>query len=303
MTLKEQIQAVIDETKIDAGVAVWQIESGEQFDINGSELFPMASVVKIPVLAAAGKLLAAGKLSFDQRVPLKDSDKSIGSGDLQFLAAGLNPTFRDLLTLMIIISDNTATDMCIDLIGGGAVVEQTMRDLGLDDIYVKMNVKELLRMLFPPEARNLPKDELEKWEETHDVDRDGVVFKRTSENNVSTPLAMSQLVYKLYQGEVVDNPTKDGLIDILLKQTLNARLPRFLPRGVRFAHKTGTIGGTRNDSGMMYISDTNHVIITAFTIWDAAAARNQPFVEQQRIYEVDSAIGKIGRLVYDHYSQ
>ncbi len=302
MTLKDQIQAVIDEANIEAGVAVWQIESGEQFDINGSSLFPMASVFKIPVLATAGKQIAAGKRSFDQRVPLKDSDKSIGSGDLQFLEAGLNPTFRDLLTLMIIISDNTATDINVGLVGGAAAVEQTMRDLGLNDIYLKMNCKELLRMLFPPEVRDLPREEIQKWSETHDVDRDGVVFKRTGENNVSTPLAMNQLVYKLYQGEVVDNPTKDELIDILLKQTLNARLPRFLPPGVRFAHKTGTIGGTRNDSGMMYISDSNHVIVTAFTIWDAASAWNQPFVEQQRIYEVDSAIGKIGRLVYDHYS-
>ena len=301
MTLQSEIQSVIDAANIEAGVAVWHLESGEQFDINGSRQFPMASVVKIPVLAAAGKLLAAGKLSFDQRVPLKDSDKSIGSGDLQFLEAGLNPTFRDLLTLMIIISDNTATDMCIDLIGGGAVVEQTMRDLGLNDIYVKMNVKELLRMLFPAEVRDLPKEELQKWNETHDVDRKGVVFSRTGENNVSTPLAMSQLVYKLYQGEVVDNPVKDELIGILLKQQLNLRLPRFLPPGVRFAHKTGTIGGTRNDSGLMYISDSNHVIVTAFTIWDAASAWNQPFVEQQRVYEVDSAIGRIGRLVYDHY--
>ena len=95
---------------------------------------------------------------------------------------------------------------------------------------------------------------------------------------------------------------QDELLGIMMKQQFNARLPRFLPHGTKFAHKTGTIGGIRNDSGVIYISETNHVIVTAFTLWDAQAVWQNPEAEHQRIFEVETAMGRIGRLVYDHYA-
>src|SRR5438552_407661 len=130
---------------MEAGVSVWHIESGEQIDVNGDESYPMASVFKIPVLATAGQQLKAGKLKLDDRILLKNEDKSAGSGILQFLEAGVSPTFRDLLTLMIIISDNTATDMNVATLGGPLVVESYMHQLGLNDIYLKMDCKNLLK--------------------------------------------------------------------------------------------------------------------------------------------------------------
>ena len=158
MTLKDDIQAAIKAADMEAGVSVWHIESGEQVDVNGDESYPMASVFKIPVLATAGKQLKAGKLKLDDRISLKDADKSAGSGILQFFEAGVSPTFRDLLTLMIIISDNTATDMNVATLGGPLVIENTMHELGLNNIYLKMDCKNLLKGLYPPEIRDQPLD-------------------------------------------------------------------------------------------------------------------------------------------------
>src|SRR5690606_38342577 len=121
MTLLGDIQQVIDETGIEAGLSIRHIESGEQLDINGAQPFPMASVFKIPILATAGLQLAQGKIDLNTRVALRDEDKSTGSGILPFFEAGVSPTIRDLLTLMIIISDNTATDMNVELLGGAQV--------------------------------------------------------------------------------------------------------------------------------------------------------------------------------------
>ncbi len=303
MTLTGDIQAVIDAAHMEAGISTWHIESGERFDVNGDELFPMASVFKIPILATAGQQLAAGKLDLDQRITLKESDKSLGSGILPSFEAGISPTFRDLLTLMIIISDNTATDMNVELVGGAAVVENAMHALGLNDIYFKYNCKDLLKLLFPPEVRDLPRDEIDAWENVNGIDRNSIVLKRTPENNVSSAKAMTELVYKLYQGEIVTGAVKDELIEILLKQQLNQRLPRFLQSNVKVAHKTGTISGTCNDSGIIYVSDTNHVVVTAFTSWDDLAVWKQPEARYQRVFEVESAIGKIGKLVYDYYNR
>ena len=111
MSLVDRIEEIIGAVGIDAGVAVWHIESDTRLDVNGDEPFPMASTFKIPILATACRQLAADVISLDARVPLADEDKSLGSGILPYFESGLQPTVRDLLTLMIIISDNTATDM------------------------------------------------------------------------------------------------------------------------------------------------------------------------------------------------
>ena len=148
---------------IDAGVAIWHIESDTRLDVNGDEPFPMASTFKIPILATACRQLTAGVISLDSRVPLADEDKSLGSGILPYFESGLQPTLRDLLTLMIIISDNTATDMVVETLGGAAVIEGYMRELGLTEIFFKLNCKDLLRYAFPPEVADLPVEELVKW--------------------------------------------------------------------------------------------------------------------------------------------
>lgn len=302
MTLKDDLQAIVNEADMEAGIAVWHIESGEKVDLNGDVPFPMASVFKIPVLAAAGQQLKQGKLKLDDRIALKDEDKSAGSGILPFFEAGVSPTFRDLLTLMIIISDNTATDMNVALLGGPLAIEGYMHELGLKDIYLKMDCKNLLKGLFPAEIQDQPLEVIKEWSKDHDVVRDGVTFSRGSDNNVSTALAMNELVNMLFQGQIVDGELKDELLGILYKQQLNQRLPRFLPAGVDFAHKTGTIGGTCNDSGVMTIGENNHAIVTMFTSWNDQPYWNKPQERIQRVFEVESAIGKVGRLVYDHYS-
>lgn len=302
MTLQSDIQAVLDASQIHAGVSVLHIETGEQIEVNGSAPFPMASVFKIPVLATAGLQLKAGKLNLDDRIVLTDEDKSSGSGILQFFQAGVNPTFRDLLTLMMIISDNTATDMNVALVGGAQVIQDDMHALGLTDIYVTMDCKNLLAGLVPAEVRGQPVEVIREWYDNNDILRDGVTFSLGSDNNVSTANAMTQLVAKLFLGEIVDGEIKDELLGIMYKQQLNQRLPRFLPNGVPFAHKTGTIGGFANDSGVMSIRDDSHVVVTAFTQWDDAPFWKQPKARIQRVFEVESAMGDIGRLVYDHYS-
>ena len=302
MTLVRDLQAIIDEAGIEAGLAVWHLESDERTNINGERLFPMASVFKIPILATAARQLQQGGIHLDTRVTLNDEDKSAGSGILPFFEAGLKPTVRDLLTLMMIISDNTATDMTVALLGGCGAVEDNMRALGLDDIHFKMDCKDLLKTLFPPEVAALPLDELKAWSHDNDILRDGLAFSRGADNNTSSALAMTELVARLFRGQIVDGALKDELLDILLKQQYNQRLPRLLPASVQFAHKTGTIGGICNDSGVMTIDDNNHVVITLFTLWDDEAVWDDPEAKYQRVFEVETAMGKIGRRVYQHYA-
>lgn len=301
MSLKERIQAIIKEANIDAGLAVWHIESGRRLDVDGDVPFPMASTFKIPILATACKQLADGAIGLDSRVELADEDKSLGSGILPYFESGLAPTVRDLLTLMIIISDNTATDIMVDYLGGTGVIEGYMHELGLTDIFFKWNCKELLRRAFPPEVADLPTEELVKWTTENDILRDGLVFSRGAENNVSTASAMNELLHMMY-GDLFPRDVRAVAFDILHKQQYTHRIARFLPLGVKVASKTGTIGGIRNDCGIISVGDENHVILSLFTDWNEAPYWNKPAAHHQRVFEVETAMGGIGRAVYDEFA-
>ncbi|MDE2638495.1 MAG: class A beta-lactamase-related serine hydrolase [Chloroflexota bacterium] len=301
MSLRERLQAIITEADIEAGVAVWHIESGRRLDVSGDVPFPMASTFKIPILATACRQLADGAISLEARVQLADDDKSMGSGILPYFESGLAPTVRDLLTLMIIISDNTATDIMVDYLGGAAVIEGYMRELGLTDIFFKWNCKELLRFAFPPEVADLPLEELVQWTMKNDILRDGLVFSKGAENNVSTAKAMNELLNMMY-GDLFPRDVRAVAFEILRKQQYTHRIGRFLPRGVKIASKTGTIGGIRNDCGIISVGDENHVILSLFTEWDEAPYWNKPAAHHQRVFEVETAMGKIGRAVYDEFA-
>ena len=302
MSLKNKIQNIAHQADLQAGVAVWHIESDTRLDVNGGALFPMASTFKIPILAKACQEISQGKLELSARIGLEDDDKSLGSGILPYFESGMQATLLDLLTLMIIISDNTATDMVIDLLGGPQVIESAMHQLDLTNIYFKWNCKQLLRHLFPAEAVDLPREERIAWAAQHDILRDSLTFSRDADNNTSSANDMNRLLYMMYRGELFDEGTRETAFDILLKQQFNVRLSRFLPLGIKVAHKTGTIGGIRNDSGIIYISEGSHVILTLFTEWDEAPYWNKPAAWHQRVFEVETAMGHIGRAVYDAFS-
>lgn len=301
MSLADKIGESIHRAGISAGLAAWHIESGARIAVNGDAPFPMASTFKIPILAKACQLLAAGKLDLAARVPLADADKSLGSGILPYFESGLEPSVRDLLTLMIIISDNTATDIMVDLLGGPASIEAYMRELGLPEIHFKLDCKALLRHLFPPEVADLPRADIHKWSMKNDVLRDGLAFSKGPENNVSTANAMNGLLAKMF-GDLFPEDIRELASDILHKQQFNVRISRFFPLGVKAAHKTGTIGGIRNDCGIITIGEANHVILSLFTEWDEAPVWNQPAAHHQRVFEVETAMGEIGRAVYDEFA-
>jgi hypothetical protein len=131
--------------------------------------------------------------------------------------------------------------------------------------------------------------------------RDGIAYSSGPENNVGTPRALTDLLQLIWRGEIVSRAACDGMLEILLKQQLYDRLPRFLPAGTPFAHKTGTLGGVRNDSGIIYANDSAHVAVTVFCRWDDQSVAADPVAKWERIVAIDSAFGKIGLAAYEQY--
>ena len=294
MELEASLSAIIQESGGEMGLSLRHLETGQEIHIHGDRVFPLASVFKIPVLVEAFRQIRAGHLALDQRHTLTLAEKNLPSGVLLFFDDGLQPTFRDLLTLMIIVSDNTATDMVMHRLGPGSVT-RTMHALGLDEIHAPLTVREIFDDLLP--SSDPAQDLLEAAKGPRN--RQGRAYSLGPDNNVGTPRALTRLLARIWAGEVVDRDACDAMLAILLKQQLNDRLPRYLPPGTPCAHKTGTLPGLRNDSGIIYADDDNHVAITVFCRWDDEAVAEDPQAAWARVVAIDSAFGKIGRAVYD----
>ena len=244
----------------------------------------------------AFRQIEEGRFTLDDRWQLTTAEKNLPSGILVFFDDGLEPTVKDLLTLMIIISDNTATDMVIHRLGQGSVTS-TMHSLGLTDIHVPLTIREMFDDLLP--SSDPTQDMLALAAGPRN--RDGICYSLGPDNDVGTPAALTELLARIWRGEAVSRTACDAMLDILLKQQLNDRLPRYLPPGTPCAHKTGTLPGIRNDSGIIYASENAHVAVTVFSRWDDERVSDDPIARSEQPIAIDAAFGRIGRLLYDTF--
>src|SRR3954447_17583138 len=125
------------------GVYAKDLASGTEIALNADTLFPTASVMKIPILYELYRQVEAGQIDLAARITLEQQDLVPGSGILQDLDLGLTPTVKDLATLMIIVSDNAATDLVLKLVGLDAV-NATMRCAGMERSMLPWTVRALL---------------------------------------------------------------------------------------------------------------------------------------------------------------
>lgn len=300
--LRSRLQAIIEMVEADFGISIQHIESGDALHINADSSFPMCSVLKIPVLCAAFRQRSAGLFTLEDRWEVTFPEKNIGSGVLTYLRDGLSPTVYDLLLLMIIISDNTATDMIIHRVGLREI-DGFMKELGLADIHVAMSIRDIFEDMGGDAADPTWRlTELDKPKPPPPMRYDGRAFSTGADNDVSTAGAMTQLLSLIYRGEVVSRQACAEMLHILLQQQLNQRLPRYLPEGTPFAHKTGTLPGIRNDAGILYVNEDTHVAITVFCRWNWETVRDNPVAQQERMYQIDSAFGQMGKAVFDSYA-
>ena len=199
-----------------------------------------ASVIKVPIMVAAFMEAGAGRLDFDATVIIRPEMKQPSCGALTYMHDGLEVTIRDLVTLMIILSDNTATNILIDMLTP-AVVNRTMEALGIPGI-------NLRRRLFEPE-----------------LSAKGI-------QNTVTTRGVGMLLERMAAGSLLGAEADGAMTRILLDQRLNGKLPFYLhDRGIRCAHKTGEDDNITHDAGIVYAEEpfvicmlSNHVEVPAF---------------------------------------
>ena len=296
--LKQQIEKTIPRARGQVGVAIKHIESGAEVLINDTT-YPMASAFKLPVLVELYYQKAAGKLTLEDRVEVMPSDLHIGSGSMiaLFDPPGIQLNIRNLINMMMRISDNSAADILLNRVGAANVTAR-MKSLGLNSIRVDRTTQQLIldqSGLDYDTYGSRPVREVRQLLDAVDAPtaaRANDQFNKT-EKDVAKPSDMNRILEKLLAGQIVDKAASDEIIDILKEcQTGAARIPGLLPADTIVAHKTGTIGGSINDAGIVFLPyNAGHLAITVL-MRDARAAT----ADRERV------IADITRYAYDYFT-
>lgn len=293
MTLDDVFKGPAQKFKGVLGVSVKHLGTGESANLNGDRLFPTASVFKVPVLVEFYRQAERGALSPDQQVVLTERDKVPGSGVLKELSEGLSVSLRDLLNLMMMVSDNTATDLVAGRVGFDNV-NATLDELGLHRTRVVRYCREILFDLVG--VNDLPLEEMtiRLFGEVSEAREYGGSWSLgVEDNDVTTPNEMSRLLEMIVDGEAAGRESCDEILAIMGKcQTGQYRIPKYLPaKKLLLQRKTGSLPGIRNDVAVVTVKETGErYVISCFTMG------------AEDVYEAEETIAQVSRAVYEYFA-
>ncbi len=301
--IEAELERIAAETGGLVGVSFCHVESGQRLTVNAGETFPMASTYKVAIAARLLKRIDEQGLGLDEMIQITRDDLSPGGGIIKahFSEPGVALSVHNLLTVMLTISDNTASDMLLGLAGGPEEVSEFLRSSGIEGMRVDRSTKILLTDAFGITDR-LPEG---KWsyqflQEHNDVftERPPVEASEAFAADVrdtSTPDAMVQLLAAILHSELLSEQSSALLVDIMRRcETGESRLRGRLPEATVLAHKTGTIPGVAvNDVGIVTLpGDQGQVVLSVFV----TSRGNGDFIAGR---DAEIAISDVARAVYD----
>ena len=225
--LRASLLPLVEPHPGDVALAVRHLETGETFTYQADQVMPTASLIKLPLLVAVYQLAQQEQLDLGQMIPLRKEDAVPGSGILrEHVSVGATLPLRDYVRLMMRYSDNTATNIVIDQVGLPTTTQQ-MKSLGLENTRLHSKVYRGDTSIDPSRSRE---------------------FGLGS----TTAAEMVQLLGMLHRGELGEPKATTEMLDHLMACDDQTKLPRFIGRTVKIAHKTGAVSNCRTDAGILF---------------------------------------------------
>lgn len=226
--LENKLRDFISTQEGNIAVAVKDFKGGREIKINADMEFPSASIIKLSIMSELFNKINDGIYSLDDEIEIKEEMKTGGDGILKELNCGNKFTLKEICTLMIIVSDNTATNILIDL-------------LGMD------NINSAIAKL------GLKKTRLQRKMMDSQAAKEG-------RNNFTTADDFFRILELIYKGENVNEAYSIMMLDILKRQQVRGRLDLYLPEEVVIAHKTGDLDNLEHDGGIVYLPGGEYII-------------------------------------------
>ena len=223
MTLESDLVEIVEHSKAKTGLAISELPDGPEIQMHGDDPYRAASVIKVPILYELYRKHERGELDLEDVHSVSEKNISVGSGVIRALHRPLALTLKDLMTLMIIVSDNSATNELIDI----AIMEEvnsTMQRIGLRHTLLKRKMMG---------------------------DAGGeVAFER---DNIMSPGDSILLIKDIYSAKHLSRRSCDSILEIMKQQQFKQKIPRYLPEKVVSATKSGTVKSVSNDIGILYL--------------------------------------------------
>ena len=231
--LNQELKTISDSLDGVLGLAVKNLTSGRVFSINENEIFPQASSIKIAILLEVLKKAEENQLKLDEFIDLKPEARVGGGPILSFLGYPyLKISVLDLSVLMVVLSDNTATNLLIDRVGMESI-NQRLASLGLKKTRLR---RKMMDLKAAQEGRE----------------------------NISTPKEMLTLLEKVWQGKVL-NPGYRQEFFRILSLPKESPLQQAVPEGIMVADKPGELEAVRCDSGIVFLKKNPYIICVMTT--------------------------------------
>lgn len=210
---------------IKPAIYVWEYNNGQYVDINASEQYPAASIIKLPILVRMFKSIEANQFTIFDEMKMAEQYRSSGSGNLQYSQAGRSYTMDYLAKIMIQDSDNTSTNMIMAKLGGMNDINIGLRDWGFSKTYVRTWLPDL-----------------------------GGTNKTTAED-------MAKLLYNLDNPGFLNINSREYIIDYMSHVKNDRLIQAGLGEGALFIHKTGDIGTMLGDAGIVFAPNGKKYIV------------------------------------------
>ena len=226
---KKEIEKIISQVEGSVCINFYDLNKNNVFSINGDKKVLSASTIKLLILAELMKKISENKFSLSDTIMIADSMKTGGDGVLKELNTGHHFTLKELATLMIVVSDNQATNILIDFLG-----MENINQLGKE---LRLKKTFLGRKMMDIEARKKGYD------------------------NYTCVDDISLLLKLIYQEKLINKEASQLMLDILLRQQQGERLQRYLPSDIKIAHKCGDLDNLENDGGIIWIGDKAYILV------------------------------------------